>query len=41
LSRQLCTCKAAALETSEHLYFECAAHTAARQPLPLPGAAIG
>jgi hypothetical protein len=31
-SRQLCTCKAAVLETIEHFYFECAAYAAARQP---------
>jgi hypothetical protein len=32
-SRQLCTCKSAALETIEHFYFECAAYAAVRQPL--------
>jgi hypothetical protein len=32
-SRQLCTCKSAALETTAHFYFECAAYAAVRQPL--------
>jgi hypothetical protein len=32
-SRQLCTCKLAALETIEHFHFECAAYAAVRQPL--------
>ena len=32
-SRQLCTCKAAALETAEHFYFERTAYDAIRPPL--------
>jgi hypothetical protein len=32
-SRQLCTCKAAALEAVEHFYFECTAYDAVRPPL--------
>jgi hypothetical protein len=32
-SRQICTCKAVALETAGHFYFECAAHDAVRPPL--------
>jgi hypothetical protein len=36
-SRQLCTCKSAALETIEHFYFECAAYAAVRQPLTAHG----
>jgi hypothetical protein len=33
-SHQICTCKAAALETAEHIYFECTAYDAVRLPLP-------